>query len=88
MQTTATVWQAAATCIGKAGHSSHLPPPPPPRPFGVRAQLPSGLTCRVLLAARLMLRRPGVRHSLMRLSVRMWRRPLAWACRGWTGGEG
>jgi hypothetical protein len=41
-------------------------------------------TWRVLLAARLMLRRPGTRHSLMRWSGRMWRSPLAWTW-GWEG---
>jgi hypothetical protein len=35
-------------------------------------------TCLLLLVARVMERRPGALHSLMRLSVRMWRKPAAW----------
>jgi hypothetical protein len=35
-------------------------------------------TCLLLVAARVMERRPGALHSLMRLSVRMWRNPAAW----------
>jgi hypothetical protein len=37
-------------------------------------------TCLLLLVAQVMFLRPGARHSLMRLSVRMWRRPPAWIC--------
>jgi hypothetical protein len=37
-------------------------------------------TCLLLVAARVMALLPGALHSLMRLSVRMWRRPPECTC--------